>query len=58
MSKFDMSVQVEECMPCCPFCGEVLDGVVVNDMHAACNLQFAIEVNILDLAIEPIHQES
>lgn len=58
MSNFDYQIQTEELIPCCPFCGEVLDGMVVNGMHAQCNQHFAIELNILDLAIEEtIHEQ-
>lgn len=58
MSNFDYQIQTEELIPCCPFCGEVLDGMVVNGMHAQCNQDFAIELNILDESIEEsIHEQ-
>jgi len=58
MSKFDYQIQAEELIPCCPFCGEVLDGMIVNGMHARCNQEYAIELDLLDQpdSQEQIHQ--
>ncbi len=57
MTNFDFQIQTEELIPNCPYCGEVLDGMVVNGMHTRCNQDFAIELNILDESInETIHE--
>lgn len=46
MSNFDYQIHADEMIPTCPYCDEVLDGVVVNGLHAHCNQEYAIEVNL------------
>lgn len=47
MSNFDYQLHADEMIPTCPYCDEVLDGVVVNGLHAHCNQEYAIEVHMV-----------
>jgi hypothetical protein len=43
-SSFDTQVQIEETIPCCPYCDNELDGETRNGMHATCDDAFNAEL--------------
>jgi hypothetical protein len=44
MTSFDTNAQIEEFIPLCPFCEEPLSGKTINGLHAACDEEFAEEL--------------
>jgi hypothetical protein len=47
MSSFDNQIHSEEVSDICPYCDRMLDGVVVNGMHACCNEQYSAEIDAI-----------
>ena len=46
LNSFDTQIQIEETIPCCPYCNKSLDTnePVRGSMHAKCDYQFGLDL--------------